>query len=215
MHQADAQTQVRQRGQPRRLFLKDGSPAPGAHRSPRECVYRRTLGCLCSRTAFRTSPCALQVRMVLTTIARSTSTPRSRRSRRRPPNRADSPGPRDFRRVRLWTARLRISLTSWAPTFAAGSALFGPCSTRPRPRQSSLRACSLDVFLYLCLASVRCSPRDLPMLRSDSQRAANWEFPPVPPDVAVYWDQNSRSGNWAHVTTNAVARRLDAASQLL
>ena len=38
MQEADAQTQVRQRGQPRRLFLKDGSPAPGAHRSPRECV---------------------------------------------------------------------------------------------------------------------------------------------------------------------------------
>ena len=93
MQEADAQTQVRQRGQPRRLFLKDGSPAPGAHRFlPRECVvpvaYARG-------PAFRTSPRALQVRMVLTTIARSTSTPRSRRPRRHPPNRADSPGPRD------------------------------------------------------------------------------------------------------------------------
>ena len=37
--EADAQTQVRQLRQPRRrLFLKDGSPAPGAQRSPRECV---------------------------------------------------------------------------------------------------------------------------------------------------------------------------------
>ena len=93
MQEADAQTQVRQRGQPRRLFLKDGSPAPGAHRFlPRECVvpvaYARG-------PAFRTSPRALQVRMVLTTIARSTSTPRSRRPRRHPPNRADSPGPQD------------------------------------------------------------------------------------------------------------------------
>ena len=162
MQEAEAQTQVRQRGQPRRLFSKDG--AAGAHRSPPVSVGPGTVSvAFAYGPAFRTSPCALQVRMALSTTTRSTSTRRSLRSRRRPPNRAENraerQAPLDCCRRACSLDRLRISLTSWAASFGAGSAWCGRCSTRPAARPQ-------------CQAETGCCCRRCP--RRPARRLACW-----------------------------------------